>query len=259
MKKFIYGCLVSLWFTQIGVAQTLSSKTFSQDGKNERLKAIKINLLSPFYSTLSLSYQRVINTETSFQLTFSYMDFDSRGSTENTNANQVSNRTSTSTTNGNTVTEVNTYFSILSQRTQGVAFTPEYRFLLNGRNLTGIYIAPFGRYMFYNYSRQLDKNIQTVTYPVGQPYNSTYTFKYDNAGSDKFTYHTIGFGLTIGKQILFKNKVLFDFFAGPSYSILVNSNIVVNGSNDIVIGSGIPNTYIRGYGVRAGITIGLAH
>jgi hypothetical protein len=55
---------------------------------------------------------------------------------------------------------------------------------------------------------------------------------------------------------VFKNRVVIDLFGGPVYSILVASNKTITKTGDVVIGNGIPNTYVRGYGVRAGLTVG---
>ncbi len=225
----------------------------------EHSSAIKINLLSPFYGTLNLSWQKVLNSNASFQVTASYTDFDSYGSTSDESQGD-DYYTTTKTVNGSYTTEVTTSRMITGQRTHGFAVTPEYRYMLNGRNLTGFYIAPFGRYMYYRYTQDFEISSQSYTYLTSQPYSGgTYGPSSISNGSDLYTYHTMGLGVTVGKQIMFKNKVVIDFFGGPVYSILLASNHNIKATSDIVIGTGIPNVYLRGYGVRAGITIGLAY
>jgi hypothetical protein len=205
----------------------------------ERKDAIKINLLSPFYSTISLSYQHVLSNTGSFNLTMSYMDFDSYGSTQNPSTSY----------NSNYIGGYSTYRSIQSQRTQGFAITPEYRYLINGKGLTGLYLAPFFRYMYYEYSQYYTSN----NYNLAQG-----NYVYNVKGFDLYSYNSIGFGCVIGKQIIFKNKITMDLFVGPSYSILAASNRQVRNNDDIVVGPGIPNVYLRGYSVRGGFTVGYA-
>jgi hypothetical protein len=249
-------CLISVLFFTSLTAQNIENKVSSTLSQKEHSYAFKFNLVSPFYGTLNLSWQKVISNDASFQLTASYTDFDSYGSSQD-ESQQNYNGNSTTIVNGDTTTYVSVYNTVKSQRTQGFAITPEYRYLLNGRKLSGVYVAPFMRYMYYEYSRQLDQSLQiTTTTGPSYYYNTTYQTK---AGSDLYAYHTLGLGVTVGKQIMFKNKVLLDFFLGPSYSLLLASNKTINSTSDVVIGSGIPNLYIRGYGVRAGISIGLAY
>lgn len=252
---FMFFAIGMVLHTSAQIAETKSSPMHTP---KEHHQALKINLVSPFYGTLNLSWQTVLNSSACFQVTASYTDFDSYGSVTDESRNE-DNYTTTRTVNGNQTTETTTSRSIISQRTQGFAVTPEYRYMLNGRNLTGFYIAPFARYMYYEYSRQMEFYSQTVTYLTSQPYPSLSNTSATTTGSDLFTYHTLGLGVTVGKQIMFKNKVVIDCFAGPVYSILLSSNQTVRSTSDVVIGTGIPNLYIRGYGVRAGITIGLAY
>ena len=250
-------CLISVLCFTIISAQNIENKVSSSLSQKEHSYALKFNLLSPFYGTLNLSWQKVLSNDASFQLTASYTDFDSYGSTQD-ESQQNYNGNSTTTVNGSTTTNVTVNNTVKSQRTQGFAITPEYRYMLNGRKLSGVYVAPFMRYMYYEYSRDLDLTINTRTYPtlIGYPSTTTYS---STSGSDLYAYHTLGLGVTVGKQIMFKNKVVLDFFIGPSYSLLLASNTTINSTNDIVIGSGIPNLFIRGYGVRAGVSIGLAY
>lgn len=203
----------------------------------EHKHALKINLFSSFYSTLNVSYQHVRNNTGSWNLTASYMDFDSYGSTTNP---------TDSLTNGGSG-------SVKSQRTQGFAIIPEYRYVLNGRGLSGMYVAPFLRYSYYEYDQVA---IYDSTY-----YNSQtgYYMTQTEYRPDLFTYHTLALGCIFGKQILYKNRVSFDFFCGPSYSILVACNKDIKATSDVAIGPGISNAYIKGFGLRAGITVGFTY
>lgn len=229
-------------------AQDPDSKAFQQLNKKERENALKINLLSPFYGTVNLAWQHKISNDASFQLTATYMDFDSYGSLEDNAPSSSQN------TYGLTNIRSN-YTTVESQVTRGTTITPEYRFVLNGRGFSGIYIAPFARYMYYEYRRDVTTQIDTGSYGYYPNYNTTirsFTFK----NSELYTYHSLGLGVIAGKQFVFKNRVLVDIFGGPVYSILLASNRSINRTGDVVIGSGIPNTYIRGYGIRAGFSVG---
>ncbi|MES2778934.1 MAG: DUF3575 domain-containing protein [Bacteroidota bacterium] len=207
------------------------TKVLQSLNRVERTDALKINLLSPFYGTVNLAWQHVLSNDASFQLTMTYTDFDSYGSTTNTGPSTYGGSSS---------------FDVNNQLTKGVTIVPEYRFVLNGRGLSGVYIAPFARYMYYEYHRDI----------VDRIYTSTAPYSYTIAYNELYTYHSLGLGVVVGKQFVFKNRVVFDLFAGPVYSILMASNKSITKTGDVVIGDGIPNTYIRGYGVRAGLTVG---
>ena len=203
----------------------------------EHKNAFKINLLSSFYSTVNISYQHVLTNTTSWNITASYMDFDSYGSTNNP----------VDSLHGGSG-------KVKSQRTQGFAVIPEYRFVLNGRRLSGVYAAPFLRYSYYEYQH-------TAIYDSSY-YNSQtgYYTIVTELRPDLYTYHTLALGCIFGKQVMFKNRVSIDFFCGPSYSILLSSNKRnIHSTRDVVIGPGIPNAYISGLGLRAGITVGFTY
>lgn len=106
----------------------------------------------------------------------------------------------------------------------GFGITPEYRLYLSDLEAPqGVYVAPFVRYQNFTLTR----------------------------GSDKGTLSTFGGGLILGKQWLFKQKVVLDMFLGPTYS---------SGSAELTSGSSSNfNTgSLSGYGVRAGICLGFA-
>jgi len=181
--------------------------------------ALKLNIFSPIYSNLSLSYQHLINPFKSFQITAAYMDFNDY---------------------------INRYDDDL--RVQGFSITPEYRMNFNGYGLNGFYAGPFLRYMDYH-----------------KTYNSNFSGSIDIEDSK---FKSLGIGFNIGQQFIIKNTVIIDLFAGPVYQVLIQEDInkinvtntpwyYTNNSDQYLAGS-IPNRYLRGYGIRAGITIGVA-
>lgn len=202
----------------------------------EHKNALKINLFSSFFSTINLSYQHVLTNTRSFNITASYMDFNSYGST----LNPIDPMQGGSE-------------EVESQRTQGFAIIPEYRYVINGRGLSGMYMAPFIRYSYYEYN-QVAKYDSTY-YDTKANYYVTVT----ELRPDLFTYHTLALGCIVGKQVLFKNKVSIDLFCGPSYSILVSSNKDIQSPADVAMGIGISKAYIKGFGVRGGITVGFTY
>ncbi|GIV35991.1 MAG: hypothetical protein KatS3mg032_0370 [Cyclobacteriaceae bacterium] len=109
-------------------------------------------------------------------------------------------------------------------RFSGFGITPEYRFYLSETEAPeGVYIAPFLRYQ----SLKLE----------------------DDFGS-KGTYSGFGGGLILGKQWIFKEKVVLDVFIGPSYS---------SGTVKIESGSGdnLGADVFDGFGLRTGLCFGL--
>jgi hypothetical protein len=129
-------------------------------------------------------------------------------------------------------------------RVQGFSLTPEYRINFNGYGLNGFYAGPFLRYMDYQ-----------------KTYNTSFL-------TEDSKFKSIGLGFNIGHQFIIKNTVLIDLFAGPVYQVLIqddvnrtkmpSSPIYYTGFSDQYLAESIPNRYIRGYGIRAGITIGVA-
>jgi hypothetical protein len=184
--------------------------------------AAKINLLSPLYSNLSLSYQYLITPFRSIQLTASYMDFN----------------------------DFVTYGNADDLRVTGFSITPEYRINFSGYGLNGFYVGPFLRYM--DYKKTVD-------------YNELYTTVMENS-----SFKSAGIGFNIGKQFIIKNTVLVDLFAGPVYQVLVQEKINQSITRQMqpfyynyedfsnYLSPSIPNRYLKGYGIRAGITIGIA-
>lgn len=153
----------------------------AQDAKN----AIKINPLSALLSTGSVFYERKINEGTSLQLGVAY-----------------------------------TGIKLDETKFEGLAITPEVRFYLNQKAISGLYFGPFVKYQNF-----------TVT-----------------DGSDKGTYSSFGGGALIGRQWVYQSKFVLDLFFGPSYN---NGSYNVKSGTEPEIKGGID-----GFGLRAGLTLG---
>lgn len=116
--------------------------------------------------------------------------------------------------------------SISETKFRGFGITPEYRFYLSETSaIEGFYIAPFLRYSNLDIS--------------------------EGISGDEGTLSSIGGGLVIGRQWVFKEKVTVDLFIGPQY---------VNGSLKVTNGEGgsFDTGVFDGFGVRPGVTIGFA-
>jgi hypothetical protein len=109
----------------------------------------------------------------------------------------------------------------------GIGLTPEVRFYLSDSDAPeGFYVGPFLRY----------QSLKLEVKDTG----------------DKANISSIGAGVIIGKQWLFKERVTFDIFLGPSYSggtVKATSG----SSSDFDVSGGV-----KGFGLRAGITLGVA-
>jgi hypothetical protein len=189
-----------------------------------KLNVLKINLLSPIVSSLMLFYEHSLNKESSLQLGMGYMDFYGFGSS---NRDSYSSSSLTSKTNFN-------------ENTKGFFITPEYRYLISGEHMNGLFIAPFMKYTYMHYHEdyELQGSLPKTTH------------------NDNYYYHSLGIGITIGQQIIYKNRVSIEIFGGPVYNMLLNSS--GNGGNDNkpTISESFSNQIIRGYGCRAGLTVG---
>ncbi len=203
-RIFTYTILVLLVALRASAQQRSEFPALKQD-------AIKINLLSPAYGNLSLTYQHLINPLKSLNITVGYMDFDDYTRFDDGNSYKF--------------------------RMQGFSIIPEYRTNFTGYGLNGTYAAPFLRYM--NYQTAEDNIILS---------NGT-------KGSKSGSIQSLGVGFVIGKQHIIKNRVLFDYFIGPAYQVIIDN--VGRGSSDYL--PSISDRYLSGYSVRAGITVGLAY
>ncbi len=132
-------------------------------------------------------------------------------------------------------------FSIDNRRVQGFSIIPEFRLNLTGYGLNGFYLGPYLRYI--NYYPEIENTIYT---------NST---KYNYI--EKSNLQSLGIGFVIGKQHIIKNRVLFDYFIGPSYQIILRNTSIIHSESDFLVG--ISDRYVSGYGIRAGFTVGIAY
>jgi hypothetical protein len=123
----------------------------------------------------------------------------------------------------------------------GFAITPEYRMYLSGSKpaLQGFYLGPFARY-------------QNLT--LSSSYES-----YDESGNStsakaEAALNTLGGGIVVGHQWLFKQRFSLDMFLGPSYN---GGAIKVKDSGSSTAASFSAGAF-SGFGVRSGVTFGLA-
>jgi len=113
-------------------------------------------------------------------------------------------------------------------RYRGFGFTPEYRFYLANEAAAprGFYLAPFVRY------RRFELTDQNQPQLGGR-------------------LRTFGGGLTVGYQALFRDRFSLDAFLGPS---LNSASLRANDGYSPRLPFGLFN----GFGLRAGLTLGLA-
>ena len=108
----------------------------------------------------------------------------------------------------------------------GFGITPEYRIYVGDSPApSGFFVAPFARYRSFSIT--------------------------DDVLGDEVSLNVIGGGLIVGRQWLFSERVTFEVFIGPQYS---------SGSAKVEAGTGdsIDAEVFDGFGVRAGLTLGIA-
>lgn len=118
--------------------------------------------------------------------------------------------------------------SIGDTKFTGFGITPEIRFYLSETVAPeGFYAAPFIRYQNFDLTEEITDS--------------------------KATLSNFGGGLLIGKQWLFKERIVLDAFIGPSY---VSGSIKVenSGTDEDIFETGV----LDGFGVRAGLSFGIA-
>jgi hypothetical protein len=114
-------------------------------------------------------------------------------------------------------------YTDLSIKYSGIAITPEYRIYFNKNALSGMYVAPFLRYQ---------------------------NFKMTNDMNATAKYTSIGGGVLLGRQWVYRKGFVLDAFAGPNYNAGKLSNI-----SDAAIFNK-PGFGIDGFGIRAGLSLG---
>ncbi|MGF1637698.1 MAG: DUF3575 domain-containing protein [Cyclobacteriaceae bacterium] len=123
--------------------------------------------------------------------------------------------------------------SIQDTRLSGFGITPEYRFYLSETDAPeGFYLAPYLRY-----------SSLTGTAPT-----------INNNGNEvdaKATVSSFGGGLVIGKQWIFKERIVLNIFAGPSYS---SSSADYDSGNEDNFDFGS----FSGFSARGGVCLGIA-
>src|SRR5574343_3775 len=189
--NFLYTVFFILSITAVNAQQRSEFPALKEN-------ALKINLLSPAYGNLSVTYQHLINPVKSINITVGYIDFD----------------------------DYTRFDAGYKFRMQGFSIIPEYRTNFTGYGLNGTYAAPFLRYM----------NYQTTDTEILS--NGT---KKEETGSIQ----SLGIGFVIGRQHIIKNRVLFDYFIGPAYQVIIDN--VGRGSSDYL--PSISDRYLSGYSV----------
>jgi hypothetical protein len=180
MKKSIFGIFIIGAFM---IAHSAGAQS----------NAVKINILSPIFSTFNIAYEHAITESSSIQLGF-----------------------------------YATAASVGDVKYNGIGITPEFRFYLSDTPAPqGFYVAPFMRYQ----SVKLE----------------------DENTSSEATLSTFGGGVLIGKQWIFKKRVTLDLFIGPSYSSGKVKASSGSTSDDFDVSGAF-----SGFGLRAGITLGVA-
>jgi len=108
---------------------------------------------------------------------------------------------------------------------RGFGITPEFRYYASKDKgaLNGFYVAPFVRYQNYTISEDANKGELS----------------------------TFGGGLLLGNQWLLKGGLNIDLFAGPSYN--TGSVKIKSGTDSFDLPGGV-----NGFGLRAGLTVGIA-
>lgn len=205
----------------------------AQQTEAVRKHAIKTNMLSAIYNTLNVSYEKLKPNGNSVLIGASYMDFDDFGE-NNYDYN----------------------YGLGFTKVEGVTLTGEYRLHFSGQGFEGGYVGGFARAMYY------ERAAQTINYNYQGSQQPTTT----EILREDFKYVSAGLGFVVGYQFVVKNRVTFDFFGGPVYQYLLHEDRktrdLVTGKtfknqDETLLAESIPNKYIRGYGLRGGITVGI--
>jgi len=118
-----------------------------------------------------------------------------------------------------------TGYSADGLKLRGFGITPEFRYYASKDKgaMNGFYVAPFVRYQNYTISEDINKG----------------------------TLSTVGGGLLLGSQWLLKGGLNIDLFAGPSYNS--GSVKIKSGTDSFDLPGGV-----NGFGIRGGLTVGIA-
>lgn len=194
-------------------------------------ETVKLNLLSAVYNTFNISYQRETKPDQAFQIGFSYMDF-------------------------NDFSRFEEYFNY-TNKVKGIALTFDYKYSIsNDPFLNAFYIGGFGRFMTYKKDAEIwDGYMYWSQTPVVL-----------NRIKEEGTFTSIGGGLIIGKNIQVYKMISLDMFVGPSYQFLITNNrsarnVTTNQDAKLeneYLARNIPNFYLTGLGLRAGVNVGFS-
>lgn len=199
---------------------TTTRKTYSSNDSENPQNLIKLNILSAFARTGSLSFERVISEKMSTQLGFQYtFPRPARILGQNLIEDGTFNRW---------------------------AIAPEFRFYPAGNAPTGFYIAPFFRYVNVSLSGRIDA--RNPLYP-SQP-NQPERILVDG----KATRHTYSLGAVVGGQWVFGEHISLEAFIGPYFSTgsLNVSQNVTDGDINFPVSLNSP------VWIRSGMTLGFA-
>jgi hypothetical protein len=133
-----------------------------------------------------------------------------------------------------------TGFEVTDTKFSGFGITPEMRFYFGDKGApAGFYVAPFARYQNF-----------TLTTPSIGYYNANGEFV-PSTKDDEATLSTIGGGVIGGKHWIFGERFSLDIFAGPQINA---GSVEVKSGNESSFSTGS----FDGFGIRTGVTIGLA-
>ncbi|GAB4398211.1 MAG: hypothetical protein OHK0053_16380 [Microscillaceae bacterium] len=120
MQIYLHRVLLSFSVFALGLFVEARSQEEKAPIQYDKKNLIKINLMSPVLSSLSMGYERVLNTNTSFQMSFFVQD---------------------------------QRFSFSDETLKGFGFTPEVRIYLSERKQApgGFFVAPFLSYRQYQH------------------------------------------------------------------------------------------------------------
>lgn len=123
----------------------------------------------------------------------------------------------------------------------GFALTPEYRLYLaaNKPALQGFYVGPFVRYQHLTLSSSYES------------LDDSGTLTRDKAEA---ALNTLGGGVVVGHQWLFKQRFSLDMFLGPSY----NGGTIKVKDTGSHTNTSFDAGVFHGFGIRSGVTFGIA-
>lgn len=131
--------------------------------------------------------------------------------------------------------QLGVYF-IMAQDIKGFSITPEYRMYFSSQTVApeGFFLAPYLRFVNYK-TTDTEYNYSGVS----------------NTATSRYNYLRPGF--IAGYQWLFSKKVSCELFIGPFYSIALSEE-----HSSIVNNDDSPEITVDGYGLRAGLCIGIS-